>query len=263
MSDKPQTAAASAAAGGDSAVDSGGAAASSVNRQQVIDYLRRHPDFFMGEDDLLAALALPHGLPGGDGSPVSLLERQVAVLRHRGQDTRHKLDSLLTNARNNDQLFDITSRLVLALLQADTIEAIVATTRQQLLAQPNIDACEILLADSFNAAPGTLRLISEARLRSDYAEVFRLNRTHCGPLDEKRLKELFPSGSRDDSRDDSRDAPSIRSTALTPIPAATAPALIAFGNLKPDYFNIHLDTLFLDFIGRLLATLLDRSTRVP
>ena len=230
-----------------------------ASRQQVIDYLRRHRDFFLEQDDLLMELSLPHP----SGKAVSLLERQVTLLRDRSRDAQHKLSSLLINARNNDQLFAITGDLVLALLQAEDAAAVVATTKGLLGDQPNIDACEIILADTLavEAAPDTantspasgttpppLRLMSEAEMKKEYAEVFRLNRAHCGPLDAERLARLFPT------------APDIRSTALCPI-TGEAPALIALGSIEADYFNIHLDTLFLDFIGRLIGAVLERQTR--
>lgn len=251
---------------------------SKASKQQVIDYLRQHPQFFMDEDELLAGLSLPHP----SGKAVSLLERQVAVLRQGRQDARHKLHSLLTNARNNDQLFDTIGKLVLALLQADGVAAVVSTARAQLLAQPNIDACEIILCEglggrdaagdaaadeagagdaaaaSADEACSALRYLSARRLKTDYAEVFRLNRTHCGPLDEKRLNFLFPAGF---SLAAEGSVTPIRSTALCPLHVAGSPALIALGNTRPDYFNIHLDTLFIDFIGTLLATLLERAQR--
>lgn len=225
---------------------------STPNRQQVIDYLRRHPDFFMTEDDLLAGLSLPHP----SGKAVSLLERQVAVLRDRGQDARHKLHSLLVNARTNDQLFETTSKLVLALLRAEGLVSIISTAQEQLLAQPNIDACEIILCDtlikSVSKPAPVLRSLSAHRLKADYAEVFRLNHTHCGPLDRKRIDYLFPANP---------DTLDVRSTALCPLCVSGNPALIALGNTESDYFNIHLDTLFLDFIGRLLSTLLEKSAK--
>ncbi len=49
----------------------------------VAEYLRSHPDFFERHSGLLLGLKLPH--PTGAGA-VSLMERQVAVLRQHNAD---------------------------------------------------------------------------------------------------------------------------------------------------------------------------------
>jgi uncharacterized protein YigA (DUF484 family) len=36
-------------------------------------------------------------------------------------------------------------------------------------------------------------------------------------------------------------------------------ALIAFGNNSDNYFNVNLDTLFLDFIGHVVGAVLDKQ----
>ena len=99
-----------------------------ISEEQVVDYLRNHLNFFAGHEELLANLSLPHE----SGKAVSLLERQVTILRDRGIEARQKLNNLLENARNNDQLFDTTRNLVLALLRADSITELASVTQDQL-----------------------------------------------------------------------------------------------------------------------------------
>ena len=75
--------------------------------------MERHPD-------LLVELSLPHD----SGNAISLVERQVSVLRERNIDTRQRLVSLIENARGNDKLFEKSKRLILALLDAQTVQDI-------------------------------------------------------------------------------------------------------------------------------------------
>ena len=89
--------------------------------EQIVDYLQTHPDFFINQLDLLADLTLPHET----GSAVSLVERQVAILRERNIDMRHRLSKLLDNARENDKLFDKTKRLVLSLIEGQDMGDII------------------------------------------------------------------------------------------------------------------------------------------
>jgi len=217
-----------------------------LSAEQIAEYLRSHPEFFIDHTDLLADLSLPHE----SGEAISLLERQVTILRDRGIKTRLKLNNLLQNAHNNDQLFDTTRNLVLALLQASNITEIANVTQDQLSDQANIDACEIIIVDQDKVnVSNDIRTESCDKLQNDFSDVFRLKRTHCGALDEDQIAYLFPSvGAK------------IRSTAVCPvIGEGNILALIAFGNYTDTYFNFSLDTLFLDFIGQVVGAVLSRE----
>ena len=61
---------------------------------QVAEYLSANPDFFSDRDSLLALMTLPHQ----QGGAVSLVERQVSVLRDRNRSTKNHLDDLLNAA---------------------------------------------------------------------------------------------------------------------------------------------------------------------
>ena len=51
-----------------------------LSAQDVASYLKTNPEFFIEQEDLLADLSLPHE----SGKAISLLERQVTILRDRG-----------------------------------------------------------------------------------------------------------------------------------------------------------------------------------
>lgn len=217
-----------------------------LSAEQVAAYLRAHPEFFVEHEDVLADLSLPHQ----SGKAISLLERQVTILRDRGIEARQKLNNLLENARNNDQLFDTTRNLVLALLRSKNVTEIADVTQDQLSNHANIDACEIIVIEhpELNVSD-SVRTAKMDELRTRFNDVFRLKRTHCGSLAVEEINYLFPnSGNK------------IKSTALCPVLSnGEVLALIAFGNQADNYFNINLDTLFLDFIGRVVGAVLDRQ----
>ena len=53
-------------------------------------YLRRHPDFFSGRDELLLRLRIPHKR----GSAISLVERQMSLQREKDSGIRQQARSL-------------------------------------------------------------------------------------------------------------------------------------------------------------------------
>src|ERR1700682_2895889 len=81
----------------------------SLNDASVAEYLQTYPDFFERNSPLLIKLRLPHLRDAG--ATVSLVERQVEVLRERNQSLERKLKELVDVARANDALADRNHRL--------------------------------------------------------------------------------------------------------------------------------------------------------
>src|SRR3984885_831012 len=80
-----------------------------LNDDTVAEYLQTYPDFFERNGPLLTKLRLPHLRDAG--ATVSLVERQVEVLRERNQSLERKLKELVDVARANDALADRIHRL--------------------------------------------------------------------------------------------------------------------------------------------------------
>ena len=76
-------------------------AGSSLDESEVADFLRTHPDFFERHLALLSELVVPHSARGGT---VSLLERQVGVLRDQLSIEKSRLASLIDKAKENSRL---------------------------------------------------------------------------------------------------------------------------------------------------------------
>ena len=213
-----------------------------VTEEQVATYLAANPDFFRNRQELLADLTLPHQ----SGEAVSLLERQVSILRERTYHANEKLGSLLENASKNDQIFEVTRGLVLSLLRADSAAQLAESLSETLLRQDSVDACQLVLTDELGSeANGNLSI--DNNLAETFADVFRLDHTHCGQPTNQQLAILFGEAGG-----------TIRSTALCPIVSGNRQlGILAIGSLKSNYFNVNLDTLFLDFIGHVIAAVLE------
>ena len=68
----------------------------------VRQFLRDNPAFLDDNPDILESLSLPHN----SGKAVSLVERQVGVMRDRNKEMRNRLDNMLATAHDNDLLFE-------------------------------------------------------------------------------------------------------------------------------------------------------------
>src|SRR3569623_3705821 len=80
----------------------------------IADYLRNHPEFFITHSRLLAEVRVPHLAHGA----VSLIERQLTVLRDQKLELKRQLQALVQVARDNDRLNARIQHITLGLQDA-------------------------------------------------------------------------------------------------------------------------------------------------
>ena len=85
-----------------------------MTTDDVITYLQEHPDFFNEHPQVLSELDIPHAT----GPAVSLVERQVSVLREQNQQINRRLHELIEIARLNEELARRMHQLSLTLMDA-------------------------------------------------------------------------------------------------------------------------------------------------
>src|ERR1700753_4156761 len=108
-----------------------GVSAVETEEESVAAYLQHNPDFFERHSAVLARLRLPHAR---GGSTISLVERQIEVLREKHAAVETKLADFVRVARANDALADKLHRFTRRLLRADTRAAAIETMESSLRA---------------------------------------------------------------------------------------------------------------------------------
>ncbi len=162
-----------------------------LEAEQVADYLRRHPEFFVDHDELIPEMRIPHQ----PGDAVSLVERQVRLLRERNIEMRHRLSQLMDVARDNDRLFDKTRRLVLDLLDATSLEEIVSTVEDSLRHEFLVPYVSLILFSDNNLPVG--RSVSSAEAHQAIGGLLSGGKTVCGVLRPHELAFLFCESERE------------------------------------------------------------------
>lgn len=203
----------------------------------VMQYLQDHPDFFIGKDDLLAEMHIPHDT----GPATSLVERQLSVHRQRNVELRQRLSDLLENARRNDQLFGKSRRLVLALVEAENWLAVQAALDDSLRKDFGVDAWSLLHFTERNLdAP--LITIRNADLQRSIHRLFKGHRALCGQLPQDDIARLLGS-----------DSTNARSVAAAQVRGSGNIGVLTVASDDPTYYRSSMDTLFLDYIADILA----------
>ncbi|MGD8965504.1 MAG: DUF484 family protein, partial [Gammaproteobacteria bacterium] len=87
----------------------------SLSEEEVVRFLIERSDFFDRHPELLAQLELTH--ESGEGA-ISLIERQLSVLREQNRKLDRQLKELISVARSNHELSDKVHRLAMRLIEA-------------------------------------------------------------------------------------------------------------------------------------------------
>ncbi len=210
-----------------------------VDEEQVVSYLKENPDFFNRQPDLLCDLALPHQR----GQAVSLVERQVALLRERNIDMRRQLAELLGNANANNELFENTRQLVLDLLEANSLTELTAALQHSLKHDFKTDfQCLCLLTEGLAEVPAAVRCVSFERAQAKIGNLLTARQVVCGVLRHEEL--LFFFGDQ---------AAAVGSAAVIPLLAEHHIGVLAVGSKDPRHFQSGMGTLFLNYIAEMLS----------
>jgi len=202
-----------------------------LDPKAVEAFLRAHPNFLQDRPGLLAALNLPHG---GEGA-VSLVERQVSVLRERNIASRQKLAELSDISRENDRLLDATRNTILALLAGEN----------------RADLSRIWLhqvTDTFQAEMGALLWLDESSGSAGEAplasKLIRHGDSFSGVLRPEEMQAVFGT----DATEGSAALVAIRS-------GGDDIGVLGVGSHDTQRYRAEDGTLFLDYLAEVIGQL--------
>jgi uncharacterized protein len=225
-----------------------GLSSAQVEEESVVRYLQHNPDFFERHQPLLARLRLPHAR---GGSTISLVERQVEVLRERHAAVEQKLADFVKVARSNDAVADkihrFTRRLLRAGPRAAVVEQIEASLREDFDAFHSVLVLIGTQADI--PAQRFVRFVSaeDPNLKS-FESLFTSGKPRCGQVRDSQRGFLF-----------GEDANDIGSLALVPLGEKGSVGLLVLGSTDRDRFHPGMSTEFLARMGDLINDALMRS----
>lgn len=212
-----------------------------LDSETVAAYLRLHPEFFIDHDELIPELRIPHQR----GDTVSLVERQVKLLRERNIEMRQRLSHLMEVARDNDRLFDKTRRLVLDLMDASSLEEVVSCVEDSLRREFQVPFVALILFSDTPLPVG--RSVSSAEAHQAIGGLLAGGKTICGVLREHELNFLFGEAGAD-----------VGSAAVVGLSYQGLHGVLAIGSADAQHYKSSLGTLFLGYIAEVLSRVLPR-----
>jgi uncharacterized protein YigA (DUF484 family) len=212
---------------------------------QVASFLSNHPDFFDKHPGLLTELRLSHST----GKALSLIEKQVQVLRDQNQDLKNKLLELVDVAQDNNRLNDRMHQMTLDLLKAGSLVELLDALRDHLRNEFKADAIALHLPgldETQQRETGATNLVIDATLKERFPTLCSEGKPQCGRLKQGQLDLIFKD-----------QAAAIQSTAVVPLGEYAHSGLLAIGSREVNRFNPCMGTLFLSHLGELLSSLLE------
>ncbi len=213
-----------------------------LSEDAIADYLLAHPDFFERHGKLLGNLRLPHKI---GGPAVSLVEKQVAVLRQRNLQLERKLRDLVEVAKGNDQLAEKIHSLALELLDTDSPAETVDRLEEQLRVSFKADRSVLVL---FRSLDGVMDnqffrpLDRDAESLAPFNTFLESNAPRCGAVRDAQRSFLF--GDHDVE---------IGSVALLPLGKSAELGFLAIGSRDANHFHPGKSMEFLVRLGELVT----------
>ena len=207
----------------------------------VIEYLQKHPDLLMSYPEIFTALSIPHH----SGDVVSLVERQLKLLRSENRKVKKQLDELVSIARENEELNNRFHRLALELLNTDALDDVLAMVQDQVQTFFYTDYVCFKFLPEISSKKKKLDshyLNDESGIVDTVKPWLEKRVPVCGQLEEWVSRELFG------------DEVKIESSALIPLYHTNEIGLLCLGSTSKDRFKKSMGTIFLEQLGELVSS---------
>ena len=220
-----------------------------LSEQSIHDYLAAHPDFFERHSTLLSSLNLPHA----SGGTVSLVERQVAVLRQKDLKIERQPKELIEVARANDLLGAKIHELTMQLLAAKDLHTTITVIEEAMRSGFDADHAVLVLFgdpeafEDINAGRFFRVVRRDDPTLKPFGTFLGGTSARCGKIRDSQREFLFHG-----------DADEIGSAALVPLGDGAEIGFLAVGSADSDRFHPGMSIDFLTRLGDLVAGSLKR-----
>jgi len=208
---------------------------------QLISLLRENPDILNRHPELLPVLEVAHQ----SGGAVSLIERQVEILRQQSQTQEKRLRELMDVARDNERLAQTCHRLAVDLLATHDVDDVISVVLDTFKTELSADFAVVKLfsedADLIEQSAGLFVDANDEALNA-FKTMLQHKNTVCGKSTDEQKTYLF-----DDQ------AEKIKSVAIIPLVAGANLGLIGLGADNTQRFKSNMGTDFLSQVGELIS----------
>ena len=205
-----------------------------IDAEQVAAYLIENPSFFTQFPQIIEQISIPHTHKGS----VSLVELQSEQLRKKVRSLSHKLNQLISIAKQNEAIYRIYADLNLRILKSTNLGDLKFILEEVI--QENLQLSSVTLKP-FKGA----HALPEIQRRLFIEKRFKIHKFFFGRLSDHERKLLFAD----------QEANSV---ALLLIGDLGELGILAIGRKDPGHFNPDMDTLLITQLQQFLGVLLPK-----
>ena len=211
-----------------------------IDESGVIQYLQKNPAILMDYPDIFSSLSIPHQT----GGAISLVERQLKLLRGENQQLRSKIEELVSIARDNEELNQRFHCLALELMDTEQLHDVLAMVQDQVQTFFYTDFVCFRFLPNIRETGNTL---DGLYLDVDSSIVERISpwiegrKPICGQHHDDISRDLFGPDLR------------IASSAFIPLYHTRNLGLLCLGSVSAERFGPSMGTIFLQHLGELVS----------
>ena len=211
-----------------------------ITPEQISEFLKLNPDFFVGHPELLADITVPHPY---SNQAISLGERQVLALRDKSRGLELKLREFIQFAEENDAIGDKLHKVALDLMHARSLEAV-------------FQSLAMNLSESFSIPHSTIRVWADhapdmpefAAVNTDIKVLMTgLMQPRCGSDAPEEIRAWFGSVGANQ-----------KSFALAPLREEHMNGLLVLASEDAKRFYPEMGTLYLTWLAELSGAAISR-----
>jgi len=207
-----------------------------MNKDDVAQFLKAHPQFFDQHPELLESIQVPH--PYG-GRAIPLAERQTLALREKTKLLEGKLSELIQFGEENDAISEKVHRLAVALVGARDFPALTRSLYFHL--REDFAVPHVALRVWGKSVPADFDEARDAG-EAERQHAAAMGGPQCGAAAGNPFLAWFGEA-----------AEHVRSIALVPLGQTAIFGVLALGSEDPQRFFPEMGTLYLRRIGELCA----------
>ena len=207
----------------------------------VADYLKNNLDFFVKNPVILAELKIPHE----HGGAISLVEKQLTVLREQNQETNKKIHELIEIATQNEELARRMHQLALTLIDADDPKDIFSTMYDNLKKNFHADRVIVRLFANpafMNSSAADEFVGKESIEESLFKRIIEKREPLSGKINHQQQVFLFGD-----------DGDDIASSVMIPLHGVSWGGILAIGSFDAERFQPGIGIELLANLGEILS----------
>ena len=225
--------------------------------EDIIAYLRDHPDFFVKHTDILSELNIPHNTARSiesTGNVASLIEYQVAQLRQENSGLNENLGRSENDVLHQRELANAMHDISLQLMQIDSLKKLSDLLTKSLQHHYKAERFLFLIFQTpvrYKNCSNIHFLEANSKLAFMFTELFHHNKPLCDSLQTEHIEALFGA-----------ETESIHSTALIPVQQSGWHGLLVLGSTMQDQYSHGFKIDLLNYITMISAAVIENIVSI-